>query len=74
MGFVEEGLAAKRIEQSLFKWTGSKKHNIEKLAQPGIASQMRCTHTSAAGFIGDSVQHIALEIWDAINQNVIVLQ
>lgn len=29
---------------------------------------MRCTHTSAAGFTGGSVKHIALEIWDAINQ------
>lgn len=68
MGFGEEELVAKRIEQSPFKWTGSRKHNIERLSQPGITSQMRCTHTSGAGFICGSVKHIALEIWDAINQ------
>lgn len=62
MEFGEEGFAAKRIEQSVSKWTSSRKHNIERLSQSGIASQMRCTHISAAGFIGVSVQHIALEI------------
>lgn len=70
MEFGEEGFTGKRIEQSLFKWTSSRKHNIESSAeklkvQTGIASQMRCTCTSAAGFIDGSVQHIALEIQDA---------
>jgi len=51
MGVAEERLAAERKEQSLFKWTGSRKHNV-----------LKCYHSQAQLHRWDAHKHLLLDL------------